>query len=349
MFAAICLCCAPGCEEPIQPSPRERARVAVIRERPGEARVEGLGPIRGFAQGRDCTFMHCLELVLEAGGQGVRYDELMGLSGAAFRLQFRMDRWDVGNPDPVVGDNCLPRLFPAIGWAWELRVVRRDEHTEANALRQTIEQSINRGIPVLAANIIPPEDWGVITGYRRDRSWLCRAYHGGAEREDRPATGWPSAVVLLNRAIPRQSSTEARADSIRHAIELFEKGRTGDYAVGEKAFDTWCQSLTAAREENYVHPNFWTYVGLIDARGAAVRHLRSIAGEFGPRALHVNLAADWYDQEVRLLLSALDAVPPKRRFPDSLPPVELRNRQIEILRQAQSLERSAIDALKKAI
>ena len=348
-IAAAWLACVTGCEEPIQPSPRERARVAVIREKPGEARVEGLGPIRGFAKGRDCTFMHCLELMLEAGGRGVSYDELMGLSAAAFRLQFRLDRWDVGNPDPVVGESCLPRLFPAIGWAWEVRVVRRDELSEANAFRQAIEQSIDRGVPVLAANIIPPEDWGIITGYLRDRSWLCRSYHGGAESVDRPATGWPTAVVLLSRVMPRPPQPEAHADSIRHAVELFEKGRSGDYAIGEKAFDAWCQSLATARDRKYLHPNFWTYVGLIDARGAAVRYLRNIAGEFGPRDLHINMAADWYDKEVRLLLSGMENVPPDRRFPDSLPPVELRNRQIETLRQAQSLERSAIDSLKKAI
>jgi hypothetical protein len=80
-----------------------------------------------------------------------------------------------------------------------------------------------------------------------------------------------------------------------------------------------------------------------------VRYLKSIAGEFGPRGTHIQAAADWYDKEVRVLLKGLESVPPEAKFADSLPPVELRNRQIDVLREAQGLERNAIDALRKAL
>ena len=350
-LAALTLPIGPtGCEAPTVTPVRERSHLALIRERAGEARVTGLGPIRGFAAGRDCTFIHCLELVLDAADRPAGYDELMGLSGMAFRLQCRIDRWDVGNPDPLVGDNRLPALFSAIGWEYDVRVVRREQLAETESLRQAIRQSIDRRLPVLAANIIPPEDWGIITGYRRDETWLCRAYNAGAENADQPAQGWPSAVVLLVGRLPGvPTPREAHADSMRHAVELFVKQRSGDYAVGDAAFDEWCRALGAARDRKYLHPNFWTYVGLIDARGAAVRYLKSIAGEFGPRGTHLQAAADWYDKEVRVLLKGLESVPPEAKFPDSLPPVELRNRQIDVLREAQGLERNAIDALRKAL
>ncbi|MBN2560934.1 MAG: hypothetical protein JXQ75_08395 [Phycisphaerae bacterium] len=349
LIVAVFCGSVPGCAEADRPLPRERSRISVIRERPGAARVEGIGPIRGFAKGRDCTFMHCLELMLDATGRKIGYDELMGLSGLAFRTQFRVDGWDVGNADPVVGESCLDALFSAIGWEYEVRVVRRDELAEADALRRAIQQSIDRRRPVLAANIIPPEDWGIITGYQRDRSWLCRSYNGGAETMDRPAKGWPTAVVLLTRSHLRPSAREAHNASIHRAITLFQKQRSDSYAVGDKAFDNWCQSLRSARHRRYIHPNFWTYISLIDARGAVVRYLRSIADEFGPRKVHITTAADWYDKEVRLLLDGLEHVPSDLAFPTSLPPVEMRNRQIDVLRQAQGLERSAIRSLKKAI
>jgi hypothetical protein len=202
LTAIIAIVSGIGCAPETGSSQRERSTVSVIRdERPGLVRIDGIGPIRGFAKGRDNTFMHCLELVLAATGRGVGYDELMGLSGLAFRVQFRMDQWDVGNPDPLVGADCLKALFPAIGWEYETWIVRQDEIAEANSLRQAINQSIDRGIPVLAANIIPPEDWGIILGYRPDRVWLCRSYNGGAERVDQPAKGWPTAVVILTRRL----------------------------------------------------------------------------------------------------------------------------------------------------
>jgi len=341
---------ATGCPAPEGASPRERSRVSLIRdERPGHARIDGVGPIRGFAKGRDNTFTHCLELVLEATGRPIAYDELMGLGGMAFRAQFRVDQWDVGNPDPLVGENCLPTLFAAVGWEYETWVVRMDELAEANALRQAVNQSIDHLTPVLAANLIPPEDWGIITGYRPDKTWLCRSYNGGADRFDQPARAWPTAVVILTKRLPRPDPVKARAESIRRAVALFDKRSAGPYSLGQKAFDDWCQSLKTARDERYVHANFWTYIGLIDARAAAVRYLRSFAAEFGPKEQYLNMAADRYNREVELLLKGLSDVPSAQSYPDSMPPREMRERQINVLLQAQALERDAVDALRKAM
>jgi hypothetical protein len=339
----------PACAPPGATPVRERSRITIVREKAGERRLKGIGPILGFARGRDSTFTHCLQLVLEATGRKIGYDELMGLSGLAFRTQFRVDRWDVGNPDPLVGESCLKALFSAIGWDCKLQVARRDRPPEVDALRRAIRQSIDQGWPVLAANIIPPEDWGIITAYRRDRTWLCRSYNGGAERADRPAAGWPTAVVLLTRRHPRPPAKQAHIASLRRAVELFEKRRSGQRALGQRAFDHWCESLRGIVDRHYFHPNFWTYIGLIDARAAAVRYLRSIRKEFGQRGLHIASAAQWYDKEVQLLLKGLRDVPCESDFPDSLPPFEMRERQINILRQAQSYERSAIASLKKAL
>ncbi|MFQ5424324.1 MAG: hypothetical protein ACE5F9_10135 [Phycisphaerae bacterium] len=347
LLAGVVGCPAPG--GPVAPTPRRRPTIArVTGEQPGLVRLSGVGPIRGFARDRDCTFMHCLELVLAAVGRPIDYDELMGLSGVAFRLQFRAERWDVGNPDPLVGASCLDVLFPAIGLEYDLRIVRRDQLKQARALREAIVRSIDREMPVLAANIMPPEDWGIITGYRRQgHEWLCRSYNGGAEREDRPATGWPTAVLMIESRRPRPSPREAHVASIRRAIEAFETRSNGLYATGRNAFEHWRQMLGAADKPDYIHPNAWTYIGLIDARRAAVRYLRSIAGEFGVKRRHILRAADLYGQETRLLTHGLKDVPSARQVSGAMPPAAVRARQITTLLKAMKLEEQAIDALKK--
>jgi len=351
MLGMILLHLASGCAEPQPPPgpPVEESRVAVIRERPGSARLDGLRPIRGFAAGRDCTFMHCLEIALEAVGRPIGYDELMGVSGMAFRIQFRVDRWDAGNSDPLVGESCLPALFAAVGWDYEIRVVRRDDTAGVESLHRAIARSIEAGVPVLATNILPPEDWGLITGFRAPRTWLCRAYNGGAERFDMTATGWPTAVVLLTQRRPRPDPARSHVESIRGAVQLFDTRGNGPYALGAQAFEEWIRSLRAPRERAYIHANFWTYVCLIDARGAAVRYLKSIARELGVKDRYAAVAADWYDQEVRLLLQGLKHVPSEQLYPDFMPPAEVRNRQIDTLRQAKALEIKAIEALRQAL
>lgn len=339
----------PGCAEPAPPVPRERSRLKKVHEGRGTLRIEGIGPIRGFARGRDNTFMHCLELVLDAMGRKIGYDELMGLSGMAFRLQFCLDRWDVGNPDPLVGASCLEVLFSAIGLDYEVRVVRRDELAAAADLKRAIRESLDRKLPVLAANVIRPEDWGIITGYRPGYQWLCRSYHGGAQRSDREANDWPTAVVLLRRRLPRPPRRQAHLASVGRAVELFERRRSGRHALGARAFEVWCDRLRAAGDRSYIHPNVWTYIGLMDARAAAERYLRDIASEFGGRERYVLQAADLYAREVRLLREGYVHVPSERKFPDSMPPKEMRERQIRVLQEAGELEAKAIALLRKAV
>ncbi|MEK6642983.1 MAG: hypothetical protein AABZ08_03675 [Planctomycetota bacterium] len=345
MTLALTGCPAPKTEEP---TIRERSRVSIVRDRPGDVRVDGIGALRGFAKGRDCTFMHCLELVLEATGRKIGYDELMGLSGMAFRTQFRTDRWDVGNPDPLAGESVLDVLFPAIGWDYDLRIVKQEDYAEKDALYRAVSKSIDAGFPVLAANIIPPEDWGLIVGYRGSRTWLCRSYNGDAEASDKSATGWPTATLFLTNRKSRPEVRKAHLESIRRAVELFDRKASGQNVLGRKALEAWTEALRSPKDRSYIHANFWTYVSLIDARGAAVRYLRMIAKEFGTRDLHLGMAADYYDSEVRVLLQGMNNVPAEHTFPVGLPPAEYRAKQIETLRQALALEEKAIESLKKA-
>lgn len=340
-----------GCPPPKAkdaPTPRERSRISIVREKPGDVRVDGVGPIQGFAKGRDCTFMHCLELVLEATGRKIPYDELMGLSGMAFRTQFRTDRWDVGNPDPLSGENCIDTLFPAIGWDFEVRIVKHEDYADVDALYRDVKKSIDDGLPVLAANIIPPEDWGIIVGYRGARVWLCRSYNGGAEETDKTATGWPTAVVFLVQKRTRPPVHQSHIESIKRAVEQFNRKPAGQILVGRQAFEGWLNALRSPKDRGYIHANFWTYVSLIDARGAAVRYLRSITPEFGQKGIHLGLAADQYDSEVRLLLDGLPNVPAEHAFPSAMPPAEMRSRQSDTLRQALVLEEKAMESLRKS-
>src|SRR5262249_39555425 len=110
-----------------------------------------------------------------------------------------------------------------------------------------------------------------------------------------------------------------------------------------------CMSLRTANERRYIHANFWAYICLIDVRAAAVRYLKAIAPEFGSKQIHIQAAADLYDMEVRLLMRGLEFVPPEHKFPDSLPPPDLRKHEIEALQEARDLEARAVDSLKKAL
>ncbi len=148
---------------------------------------------------------------------------------------------------------------------------------------------------------------------------------------------------------PRPAPRQVHANAVKRAIALFDKKSDGPYALGRNAFEHWRQMLESARSRDYIHPNAWTYYCLIDARGAAVRFLRAVSEEFGSKKQFLLDAARLYEQEVNILRDGIDAVPWLDKFPTTLPPMDVRARQINTLMRAKALEERAINALRRAI
>ncbi|MEE8170756.1 MAG: hypothetical protein V3T70_09425, partial [Phycisphaerae bacterium] len=297
---------------------------------------------------RDNSFMHCLELVLQAVGRPIGYEELMGLSGAAFRVQFRVDTWCPSSPDAHAGFDCVAPVMAAAGLDHQLYYTSRDSAQEVQRLRRDIVTSIDDGIPVLANNIMPPADWGIITGYRyKGREWFCRAYAEDARELDRTARGWPLAVVIISQIKPIEDMRPAYVESIRRAVELFEAPLADDYYLGRKAFEHWSRQLMRVIDRSYLQPNAWTYASLVDARLAAVHYLRDIAPKLPPHTATLQQAADLYGREAALLDANRTDVPFPDEAPFGIPPATMRRRQADTLRQAMELEAQAIELLKK--
>ncbi len=337
-----------GCD-PAAPAVRERSRIGIVKTG-DDVRLTGLTALCGWGEGRDNTFMHCLETVVNALGRELDYDELMGLSGMAFRTQFRLGIWDAGNADPLVGADRVRPLLEAIGLDYEIGHPDPANLAEFGRARQSVAASIDYGVPALATNLIPPENWGIITGYRYKggQKWWCRTYAPSARSVDQLATNFPSALVVLTRVRPRPDLRAARRASIARAVEMADRLMVDGYAQGLRAYDEWCAMLMRAADREYLHPNAWTYVSLIDARAAAVRYLRRLALEFGDRREHLERAAEAYVRQRQTLLSALDAVPWPRDAPVGLPSFSVRQKQINALRAAAQIEAEALRNLRAA-
>jgi hypothetical protein len=341
----VAMWCA--CAPPPETTFRQRPTIGIVRSG-DDVRLTGLEPIRGWGEQRDNSFMHVAELVLNALGYDVNYDELMGLSGMAFRAQMRVGVWDAGVADPLVGADCVEPLMAALGLEYETFFPRPDNLADVGRSRNAIVASLDFGVPVLATNLIPPENWGIITGYRyKGQAWWCRTYTPAARRVDQIATGWPTAVVVMTPGRSRPDPVALRRASLGRAIQLQERRLVGDYAVGQHAFDTWCEMLEQVSDRRYMQPNAWMYVSLIDARGAAVRYLRRIAESMGPSKRNVLEAAEAYARGRQALVGAVEYVPWPNQLAVGVPSLRTRQRQIEALKQAAALEAEAIEALRR--
>ena len=64
--------------------------------------LPGTAPL-AWDSGRECTLFGAMATLLQSIGDQVSYFELMGLSGAAFRLRFASPRWDYSAVDGQLG------------------------------------------------------------------------------------------------------------------------------------------------------------------------------------------------------------------------------------------------------
>lgn len=348
---AVALTLIVGCPPP-PPSfvvTKDRVRIGIVQTQ-GDVRISGLAPLRGWGEQRDSPFMHALEVVINGLGRDVDYDELMGLSGFAFRTQFHVDAWDPSVPDPLVGSDCVRPLVAAIGFDCEVHYLGAGAGGETH---RKIVESIDHGLPVLATNLIPPENWGIVTGYRDGgRTLWCRVYDAGdagpALAQDVVATSEPTAVLFVRGRRPRPDAALVHKESIGWAVRQYEQPAADGFAFGAAAFDAWCRMLEHLSSSAALQTNAWTYVSLVDARGAAARYLRRIAPEFGLARGAIERAATAYERERQLLVDHLDAIAWPRDHADGVAPADKVRRQIATLREAAKLEASAIAAMRLA-
>ena len=138
--------------------------------------IEHVGRLR-FGQSVDNQLIAVLTVILRTQGKQVTYDQLMGVSGAAFRLHFWEQDWCPSSVNLLVGfDHAAPALR-AVGFTGH-RYTCSSKDVEAVArIRAAVVESINRGIPVIGESLEGSGRLAVIAGYAEDgKTFLCRLW-----------------------------------------------------------------------------------------------------------------------------------------------------------------------------
>lgn len=261
--------------------------------------VEGVQRL-GFGRGMDCSWAGAMTVSLAARGIETSYDQVMGRSGACWRVAFE-PVWDYSSADAlVVYDYSVPAC-KAYG-IHATRLSRLDPQQRA-AEKLAILEDIRQGRLPVAINLRVAPEWGVITGYLEDGAvLLCRSYFDDetfAELEDDPAfqahmdasngylyvDHWPYRIIRLGEQTAAPSALENLYASLRLKLESMQADAPDDssYATGYKALELWSEGLldhawyTAADGEAFsrrLSVNHFCMMALADARRSAAAYLR---------------------------------------------------------------------------
>lgn len=257
-----------------------------------------------WEEGMDCTWAGALYAALKYMGETYTYHQIMGMSGACYRICFT-DVWDYSCTDALVAFDYATPLYKAIGYSF--RIADRLEKQERKAERLAIMEDIQNGKPVLAINLRVAPEWGVITGYtdRGDR-FLCRTYFdkdvfADLERDDAPNSEdrrmvfednegylfndfWPFIIMHFGEKEDMPSPLDILEASLTLLINSFQAKECRGYHQGKDAYEAWMKGLSKESDfqlendrENVLRRlsvNDSLLCSLIDSRGAAVLWLR---------------------------------------------------------------------------
>lgn len=233
----------------------------------------------------DCTWAGSVYTALQYMGESYTYEQLMGLSGACYRIAFT-EVWDWSAVDALVAFDYSSILFHAIGYEqiWADRVEKEDRSSE----RIHIVDDIKNGKPVVAINLRIAPEWGVITGYRENgKIILCRTYFDQEYLNDvndyLESDFWPFLIIHFGERKDKPSEYERLMTSLRVLVASFEAPCERGYYQGKEAYEKWIEGLQNesiwdcynSKEdiERRLCVNDYMLLNLIDARRCAYSYL----------------------------------------------------------------------------
>ncbi len=267
--------------------------------------LEGVSTL-GWGKDVECTFFGALDATLRYLKEPVDYTYLMGVSAAAFRLSFHQPNWCPSSPDAATNETYAMQVLNAVGYKGQFL---NTEMTSQKEINQTIRDEIDKGIPVVAIDVVKVADWGVVTGYQNGKL-ICRSYWDKGD-EYSVAEKDPWIILKIEKAGPAPPKIDSIRDSLKLAVDLSRKKEIDHYANGLAAYDAWVKDLEnedsfkgmdEATFMHYWHVNGWVYDSLFDARVAATRYLQSVKEEFsGKEKAAITDAAQRFEDVMKTL------------------------------------------------
>ena len=261
--------------------------------------LPGITPL-SWGQNMDCCWGGSLYAALKYMGEPYTYEQIMGMSGACYRINFT-EVWDWSATDALVAFDYSDILFNAIGYeqVWADRLDKDKRSSE----RKLIVSDIQMGKPVVAINLRVAAEWGVITGYADNGKTLyCRTYFDGDLLDENgkiksngdeylETENWPFMLVHFGKKAERPADSEILKASLQALINSFRAPCERGYWQGEEAYKKWIDglkndslwNLSNARDDFYrrASVNECTLRSLIDERRCAAVYL----GECGQTEL----------------------------------------------------------------
>lgn len=269
----------------------------LFRKRPsGEYFIPNVPELPAFGKGNDCSWAAALTGALQAMGVSTDYNQVMGVSGACYRLAFCTPDWDFSSVDGLVVYDFANPAYEAFGY--KVCFENRMEKEQRAEVRKKIMENVSENKPVLAINLRVAPEWGIICGYKESGGELfCRTKYDrevidSAEyKADKPnefdylfVDNWPFIISYFTEKHAAPDERENLIKSLQILIDCNKQGVVRGYVTGVEAYKVWAEELQQDAwyethdDEDLLRRlmvNQFCVLALCDARKAAASYLVS--------------------------------------------------------------------------
>lgn len=325
---------------------------AEVRRIGGKTVIEGIGPLQ-TRDGRDSTLIGCLaELMSIVGEKDITYEWLMGVSGAAFRIQ-HMD-WSPRALNDFVGFNSGLIALESLPY----KIIRIKPADDRKAALEMVAKSIDKGVPVIGFS----EEAGLVVGYADGGNTLIWRKYEDAGKEYSESNEMPAEFLVLGEKRQKPEKTKTIVNSLDLALGLAVKPKIGNYDFGFNAYNVWASQLENESSfsllgerglRSRATANALQYAALLNARKAAAVYLKSISSTFRRETRSELIkASEAYNDIYKTLKKGTEYMPypPQSagEMADKWTP-EMRKKQAKTLRDAASDEKRALHLISRAL
>jgi hypothetical protein len=306
-----------------------------------------------FHRNQDNTYCSALFQAMKQSEHPYSYNDLMGLSGLAFRFRYSNGKTKTGFcPSSAIGEMPDEQKALRRRTGWQTRFEWQDAKDDPEGIRQRIVAAIDAGKPVVCY----PPVWnvGLIYGYEDEGRTLLVS--------DVLAKEHPSHVPLLKMGPMRETLTEwqqpmpmpqALREALAEATTNWGRGKHDgglagrEYWYGKAAFDAWIddlsgyEALSDAEKKGLRAVDGWLYHCLWDARKAAASFLKDWGCVVPDARGDLAKIAEIYQQETKALEPLVEAKYEGDKRDGYLSPGE-REQEVKILKRVRDLDGQAI-------
>ncbi len=347
-----------------------------IRKTGNEHFIKGVPELPEFGKGMDCSWAAALTAALQAMNIPATYAQVMGVSGACFRLAFSSPVWDYSSADGLVAYDYATPGYLAFGYQPKF-ADRIDKKNRAEE-RERILASLRCGMPVLGINLRVAAEWGVICGYRNNGADLfCRTKYDRAvvdapgfqwkQGAENPhdyllVDTWPFILTYFEPIKAKPTERENLLTALRVFVDCARQETGRGYAMGLNAYAVWSRDLL---EESFYQScddalllhrfsvNQFCALALNDARSAAYAYLNScktlLPGKENRMEKLTALFSDIAASAERLHRMLSSAGAPDGAEARLIWTKKLREAQAAHLREMADLERSALTVAEELL